>query len=86
MIRIEKTLPGELEGDIDPEDYGFEVIREDTPDEEEATVRVGQLYAQVKERTGMIIPPLEPYLTALPEREGGTHRPDDEEGNKGAST
>jgi hypothetical protein len=80
MIRIEKTLPGELEGDIDPEDYGFEVIREEPPDEREAAARVGHLYAQVKERTGRVIPPLEPYLAELPGRPRNPG-PESDEGN-----
>jgi hypothetical protein len=62
MIRISRTLPGELEGDINPEDYGFEVIKEDPPDDSEAARRVAQLYAQIQERTGMVIPPIEKYL------------------------
>jgi hypothetical protein len=71
MMRIERTLPGELEGDIDPEDYGFEVIKEPPPSGQEIAARVGHLYAQVKERTGMVIDTLEPYLAALPP--SGTH-------------
>ena len=65
MIHIERTLPGEIEGNIDPEDYGFDVIKEEPPSEEEATERVGRLYAQVKERTGRVIPELEPCLAAV---------------------
>lgn len=83
MIRIEKTLPGELDGDIDPEDYGFEVIKEEPPDEGEAAVRVGHLYAQVKERTGIVISPLEPYLAALPDQPRKPSRPESSEGNDG---
>lgn len=86
MIRIEKTLPGELEGDIDPEDYGFEVIREEPPDEQEAAVRVGSLYAQVKERTGLVIPSLEPYLAALPDSPESSHPPNEGDDPNGAST
>jgi hypothetical protein len=71
MIRIERTLPGELEGDIHPEDYGFEVIKEPPPSRQEVIARVGYLYAQVKERTGMVIDTLEPYLTEL--LPSGTH-------------
>lgn len=67
MIRIERTLPGELEGDIDPEDYGFDVITEEPPSRQERTERVGRLYAQAKERTGVVIPSLEPYLVAVSE-------------------
>jgi len=54
-----------MEGDIDPEDYGFGVIKEEPPTEAEAMERVGRLYAQVKERTGAIIPELEPCLAAV---------------------
>lgn len=62
MPRITRFLRGELEGDVDPEDYGFDVVRKDPPDDAEAAARVGALYAQVKERTGVVIPKLEPYL------------------------
>jgi hypothetical protein len=80
LIHIERTLPGEIEGNIDPEDYGFDVIKEEPPSEEEATERVGRLYAQVKERTGRVIPELEPCLAAVsgqPSGEGPTTRPED---------
>jgi hypothetical protein len=62
MLRIAKTLPGELAGDVDPEDYGFEVIREEPPDKQDSARRVARLYTQIFERTGMVIPPLERYL------------------------
>jgi hypothetical protein len=62
MLRIAKTLPGELEGKINPEDYGFDVIREEPPDEEETARRIERLYRQVQERTGMVIPAIERYL------------------------
>jgi hypothetical protein len=65
MIRIEKAIPGEIEGNVDAEDYGFEVIKEEPPDEEQTIERVGRLYAQVKERTGVSITELEPYLAAM---------------------
>jgi hypothetical protein len=86
MIRIEKTLPGELEGDVDPAAYGFEVIRQEPPDEEEATARVGQLYAQLKERTGMVIPRLEPYLAALPEHHREPGHPNGNNGTNGSAS
>jgi hypothetical protein len=68
MLRIAKTLPGELEGDVDPEDYGFEVIREEPPDPQESARRVAHLYGQIFQRTGMVIPPLERYLEEAGER------------------
>jgi hypothetical protein len=64
-FRIEKTLPGELEGKIHPEDYGFEIIREEPPDSRESARRVARLYDQVKE-TGMVIPAIERYLDETP--------------------
>jgi hypothetical protein len=63
MIRFGKLLPGELKGEIDPGDYGFGVIEEPVPDEEEAAQRIGRLYARAKARTGVVIPKLERYLT-----------------------
>jgi len=62
LLPISRLLPGELEGEIDPEDLGFDTIRDDPPDDAEAAVRVAQLYAQTKKRTGVAIPELEPYL------------------------
>ena len=38
-VRIARTLPGELIGEVNPEDYGFGVIREEPPDEAEAAIR-----------------------------------------------
>ncbi|MFD3403442.1 hypothetical protein ACFWUU_22350 [Kribbella sp. NPDC058693] len=62
MIRISRPLPGELTGDINPEDFGFDVIPDDplTP-EEEARIKAS-LYRDMKERTGTTIPELERYL------------------------
>jgi hypothetical protein len=65
VISFEKLLPGELEGNVDPEAYGFEVIREDPPSQEEADLRVALFYARTKELTGVVIPKLEPYLEIL---------------------
>jgi hypothetical protein len=61
-IRIERLLPGELEGDVKPEDYGFDLIPGEAPSEAEARQRIRALYSQAKERTGRVIPELEPYL------------------------
>lgn len=62
IFRIEKTLPGELEGRVNPEDYGFDVIREEPPDAQESARRVARLYKQALERTGMVMPAIERYL------------------------
>jgi hypothetical protein len=69
-LRLEKTLPGELEGKVNPEDYGFDTIREDPPDDQEAAERVARLYEQVKERTGVAVPAIDRYLD-----EAGTREP-----------
>lgn len=69
-MKFEKVLPGELEGKIDPEDYGFDVIKEEPPNEEEAAKRVGRLYAQAKARTGVVIPSLEMFLGPAERTEG----------------
>jgi hypothetical protein len=71
MIRIERPLPGEMEGNIDPEDYGFAVIKEEPPSNDEVIERVGRLYAQAKERTGVVIPELEPCLAAVSGQSSG---------------
>jgi hypothetical protein len=64
-IRIERMQPGELEDDINPEDYGFEVIDVEIPSDEETAKQIGRLYRAAKERTGMVIPELEPYLASV---------------------
>ena len=61
-ISIEKPLPGELEGKVDPEDYGFGVIKDEPQSEDEIAQRVGRFYARLKDRTGLVIPALEPFL------------------------
>lgn len=68
MIRIAKTLPGELIGNVNPEDYGFKVIKEDPPDEAESARRVARLYEQIKERTGITLVATERYLAEAAER------------------
>jgi hypothetical protein len=45
---------------------------------------VGHLYAQVKERTGMVIAPLERYLTAVPEQPQEPTHPPSDDGNNGS--
>ncbi|MEV6636759.1 hypothetical protein AB0M54_39085 [Actinoplanes sp. NPDC051470] len=65
MIQIRRLLPGELEGNVNPEDYGFDVIDDLPPSDDEADRRVGELYARAKERTGIVIPALEPYLQMI---------------------
>jgi len=62
MLRIARTLPGELQDSINPEDYGFGVVKRMPPPAHESSERVRRLYAQVKERTGVVIPRLESYL------------------------
>ena len=67
MITIQKkTLPGELEGNFDPEAYGFAVVRDDVPSNEEAAARVGLFYSRMKEQMGLVVPNLEPYLSGTP--------------------
>lgn len=68
MIRIAKTLPGELIGQVNPEDYGFKVIKEEPPDEAESARRVARLYEQIKERTGLTLVATERYLAEAAER------------------
>ena len=64
MIKIEKALPGEQDGTINPEDYGFDVIKEEPLTKDQEIERIGRLYERVKELTGAVIPKLEPYLEA----------------------
>lgn len=69
MIKITKVLPGELEDDVDPEEFGFDVVSIEEPNEVEAAERIYKLYAQVKERTGVVIPKLEDYLASVAGRQ-----------------
>src|SRR5690348_16618075 len=63
IVRIAKPLPGEFEGTVDPEDYGFSVIKDDPHvSEEEQARQVAVLYENAKARTGVVIPSLEAYL------------------------
>ena len=74
MVRIEKPLPGEFEGTLDPEEYGFSVIKDDLmSSDEEQTRQVEELYAKAKERTGITIPALEEYLEAKRHRRPSKH-------------
>jgi hypothetical protein len=61
-MRLVKLLPGEIDGEINPEDYGFDVIPDVPPAGTEAATRVAVLYAQTKDRTGVVIPKLESFL------------------------
>jgi hypothetical protein len=65
MIKITRILPGELEEDINPEDFGFDVIKIDPPSPAEAAARIRKLYTQVKHRTGVVIPKTEKYLESV---------------------
>jgi hypothetical protein len=78
MISFGRVLPGEREGKINPEDYGFKVIREAPPTEEEEAAIIGDVYAKTKERTGMVIPELEEFLgtAALEAEEGSPQEPE----------
>jgi hypothetical protein len=62
MVRFTRVLPGELEGRINPKDYGFDVVPSQSPGKAEEEAQIADLYAQVKARTGKEIPKLEPYL------------------------
>jgi hypothetical protein len=69
---IEKMFPGELEGDINPEDYGFGVIREEPLTPGQAAELVNALYSQVKERTGLSMPKVEDYIDTLESEEAAS--------------
>jgi methylase of polypeptide subunit release factors len=62
---IGRVLPGELDGTLDPRDYGFEVIRDETP-LEDRLVGAAALYQQVLHRTGTESPRLDELLKLLP--------------------
>jgi hypothetical protein len=66
MVKITRLLPGESEEDVDAKDLGFDVVPTTPPGPAEAAARIGALYAQAKEQTGVTIPQLEPYLGSVP--------------------
>lgn len=65
ILPIGRVLPGELDGTLDPRDYGFGVIQGEQPSEAEVAERIGRFYAAAKDRTGVVIPQLERYLGAV---------------------
>lgn len=64
-LYVERTLPGEIDGSLDPRSYGFNVERRDPPNGTEIPLRVGALYVQILARTGRKIPELELDLGTL---------------------
>jgi hypothetical protein len=68
VLSVGKPLPGELQGNVDPEQFGYVVIRDDLPSEIEAAERVRAFYARAKARTGVVIPALERYLKSESDR------------------
>jgi len=76
MIKIERALPGEHDGTMSPEVYGFDVIREEPLSKEEEDERVRRLYIKAKKLSGTVIPKLEPYLEeGSPEEASGAPKP-----------
>jgi methylase of polypeptide subunit release factors len=61
-LYLERRLPGEREGTLNPEDYGFQVIRS-TP-EEIAEAEVPHFIRRVRMRTGIDHPGWERYLNS----------------------
>lgn len=62
MIYVDRFLPGELEGNVDPTQFGFDVVEVGSPTDEEEATRVRRFYISAKKRTGVVIPTLERYL------------------------
>lgn len=62
MLKLDKLLPGELDDDIDPRDYGFDVIADEPPSEQEQLDGMIELYVQARERTGVTSPKMERLL------------------------
>jgi hypothetical protein len=67
---IIRVLPGELDDEVNPEDFGFDVIPVEPPGEAETAARISALYAQVKERTGVTVPKIEEYLASVEAHQG----------------
>jgi hypothetical protein len=70
LVKVTRVLPGELEDDVNPEDFGFDVVPVEPPSEAEAAARISALYTQVKERTGVTIPKIEEYLASVEAEQG----------------
>jgi methylase of polypeptide subunit release factors len=64
-LALTRVPLGELDGKIDPRDYGFDVIDDPLPSQVAMDVGAGNLYAQIKKRTGTVIPKLERYLNTI---------------------
>ena len=71
MLYIERPLPGEWEGTLNPEDYGFDVIPTQgvVPTQWVEEERVAaSFYRRLQERTGRHIPQLDPLLERVESR------------------
>ena len=66
MLRIERPLPGEWEGTLDPRDYGFDVIPVEPQTREEVELGMADFYRRARARSGVDIPSLNPYLALQP--------------------
>lgn len=68
MLHIERPLPGEWEGTLRPEDYGFGVIREVPLSQWETDERIADLYSRALDLTGTRISSLEPVVERVNRR------------------
>ena len=78
-VRFDRMLPGELEGKVNPETYGFEVIDDELPSPEEQKRRVADLYQLSKEISGIMSPHFEELVdqVRVPVADEETHPADD---------
>jgi hypothetical protein len=71
MVRIKRMIPGELEGDVNPEDFGIQVIKIEKTPRKEAAARMGKMYAEAREVSKIADPRIEKFIGEL--ATGATH-------------
>jgi hypothetical protein len=62
MIKIKRMLPGELEGDVNPEDFGFTVTKSEWTSREESVKTMRRIYEVGKQASGVTDPRIEKYI------------------------
>jgi len=65
MVRIRKMIPGELEDDVRPEEFGIQVIKIEKTSRKEAAARMGKLYAEAREVSKIADPKIEKFIREL---------------------
>lgn len=69
-------LPGELEGTVNPEDFGFDVIKDEELTGSEAADEMRKFYEGAKERSGVADPLVEQRIGELATQSSGRNEAD----------